>query len=103
MSEETKNEKVHPNIEENLKSRSTWWRFFYMILFVFALWIASIVLGALVIFQFLFTLFTGEPNLRVLNFSQGLCTYCYQVLRFLTYNSEDQPFPFSDWPAKPPA
>ncbi len=93
------NENVNPSIEENLKSRTTWSRFFYMLLFAFAIWIASMVLGAVVILQFLFTLITAEPNIQLLRFGDSLSKYCYAILKFMTYNSEDHPFPFADWPA----
>jgi hypothetical protein len=34
---------------------------------------------------------------------QALATYTYQIIRYLTFNTEERPFPFdSDWPAGPP-
>ena len=91
-------EDVRTNIEDNLKSRSTWIRLLYMIFFAFALWIASLVMGAVVVVQFLFALITGNPNEQLAKFGHGLAMYCYSILLFLTFNSEDRPFPFSDWP-----
>jgi Domain of unknown function (DUF4389) len=44
-------------------------------------------------------LFTGGRNARVLSLGASLSAYAYQIFRYLTYNSELRPFPFTDWPA----
>jgi multisubunit Na+/H+ antiporter MnhE subunit len=86
-------------LEENLKSRSTWLRFVFMIVFVLIYGVTRIVLGAVVILQFLWVLFTAETNPRLLHLGASLATYTYQILRYLTYNTEERPFPFDlDWP-----
>ena len=35
---------------------------------------------------------------KQLSLGASLSTYAYQVFSFLTYNSEQRPFPFADWP-----
>ena len=85
-------------LEENLKSRSTWVRFLYMLLFSVFFCIATSVLSIVVLFQFLTALFTGEPNAKVLGLGRALSQYVSQILIYLTYNSEERPFPFADWP-----
>lgn len=91
------------NVKENIKSPATWSRVLYMLLFAFIYHVAEVVLVAVVLFQLLVTIFTGQPNVRLLGFGQGLGTFIYQIVRFLTYNNEDRPFPFGDWPVGPPA
>ena len=92
------NERHDARIEENIKSRSTWLRLLFMILFV-ALWsVSRILVLAVVVVQFFWVLFTAEPNRRLLEFGESLALYSYQIISYLTYNTEDQPFPFSDWP-----
>lgn len=89
-------------IESNIKSRSTWLRLLFMILFI-ALWsLSRIVVLAVVVLQFFWVLLTGQTNSRLLRFGQSLATYSYQIITYLTYNTEEQPFPFSDWPPGPP-
>jgi len=89
-------------LEDNIKSRSTWLRLLFMILFI-ALWsISRILVLAVVILQFFWVLFTGETNQRLLALGGSLATYSYQIIAYLTYNTETQPFPFSDWPEGPP-
>ena len=69
-----------------------------MVLFV-ALWsITRLVVLAVVILQVLFLLFSGGRNERLAGFGESLAVYSYQLVAYLTFASEEQPFPFSDWP-----
>ena len=89
-------------IEDNIKSRSTWLRLLFMILFV-AIWsVSRLVVFAVLVLQFFIVLFTGETNSRLNTFGQSLATYSYQLVRYLTFVTEDHPFPFDDWPTGPP-
>ncbi|MBN1239822.1 MAG: DUF4389 domain-containing protein [Gammaproteobacteria bacterium] len=89
-------------LEENLKAKTTWLRLVFMLVFVVLYGIAELVTAAVVVLQFLWVLFTGEPNAKLRAFGQSLATYTYQVFRYLTYNSERRPFPFDlDWPQGP--
>ena len=90
------------DVKHNLKSHSTWKRGLYMVLYIIFSRIAEVVLGVVVLFQFLLKLFTGETNDRLLKLGQGLSTYLYQVFQFLTYNSEYLPYPFGAWPQGEP-
>jgi hypothetical protein len=75
-----------------------WRRTLYMILFVIGYSIAELVVGLVVVVQFVVVLFTGTANEPLLRFGNGLATWVRQVFRFLTFNTETMPFPFSDWP-----
>jgi len=77
-----------------------WQRGLYMLLFAFLLGVAKFVVFTVVILQFLFVLFTGAPNAQLLVLGQSLSTYIYQIILFLTFNSEEHPYPFSDWPTQ---
>ena len=90
------------DVKDNLKSQSTWKRGLYMLLYIIFSRIAEIVLGVVVLFQFLLKLFTGETNERLLKLGQGISTYVYQVFQFLTYNTEYHPYPFGAWPRGEP-
>lgn len=48
--------------------------------------------------QFLFVLITGGQQADLRQFSTSLCEWVNQSVRFLTFNSEHRPFPFSEWP-----
>ena len=85
------------NIKESMKDNSTWMRILYMFIFVIIFNILELLIAALVIFQVLVLLFTGEKNQRLLGFGSMLSQYAYRILQFLTFNSEEKPFPFADW------
>ncbi len=86
-------------IEEHIKSRSTWLRGLFMLVFIAIYGISRIVVGAVVLLQFLWVLFTGETNQQLKMLGQSLALYTGQIIRYLTYNSERRPFPFEEpWP-----
>ena len=83
---------------ESLKDTNTWKRALFMLLFAFAYSIAEFVLIAVAVVQLLFKLITGSlnENLRVLG--KQTARYIYEVMLFLTFNTEEKPFPFAAWP-----
>ena len=83
---------------ESYKDRSVWVRGMYMLVFMFFLGVAKFVTLVVVVFQFLTVLLTAVTNKKLVRFGQSLSTYHYQVMMFLTYNSEEHPFPIGDWP-----
>ena len=89
---------MNNEITSNLKSSKHWLRLFFMLIFAAFLQLASFVMWILVIAQFIFSLLTGEDNIKLRNFGNSLSVYIFNTLKFLSYNSEEKPFPFSDWP-----
>lgn len=85
-------------LKENLKSGSQWLRFLYMVLCIIFFQVASFLGFWVVVFQFLHTLILARSNEQLLKFGSSLSQYFGQLVAYLTYNSEDKPFPFSDWP-----
>lgn len=85
-------------VTTNLLNPDIWIRLLYMALTLIFLFIARLLIWILTIFQFLLVLFFGRDNDNLRNFGQGVSKWAYQGLLFLTFNSEDKPFPFSDWP-----
>ncbi len=90
------------DVKQNLKSQSTWKRGLYMLLYIIFSRVAEVVLGVVILFQFLLKLFTGETNERLLKLGQALSTYLYQVFQYLTFNTEYHPYPFGAWPRGEP-
>jgi hypothetical protein len=92
----------HRPLEEHLKSRSTWLRLFFMIVVSVFYAIARLVTTVVVIVQFCHVLFTGQVNAQLRAFGQSLATYTYQIVTYLTFNTEVRPFPFdAQWPHGP--
>lgn len=90
-------------IKENIKQQSTWLRGLYMLMFTVFYTLAEIVLFAIVLFQFLLKLFTGKTNPRLQKLGQVLATYIYQIIQYLTFNSDYQVYPFGAWPKGEPS
>ncbi len=76
-----------------------WRRGLYMLLFAFLIGVVKFVTFSVVALQFFLVLMTGAPNNQLLAFGKSLSRYTYQVMLFLTFNSEIQPYPFSEWPS----
>ncbi len=85
-------------LKQNISVRSTWVRLFFMLLFGIVFWIAELVVWLVTVFQFLHALFTTRANDNLRHFGRSLATYVSEIVLFLSYNTEDMPFPFSDWP-----
>lgn len=86
-------------IVDNIKQPSVWIRILFMIVFVIGSYVLILPLIVILsIGQALFTLFTGKTNENLLYFAATLDLYASQVIKFLTYVSEEKPFPFSDLP-----
>jgi len=87
-------------IKAHVKSRNTWLRGVFMLLFVVIFNIAEFVLMMTTLFQFLASLFTGKPNERALRFGANLAEFIGQIGSYLTFASDERPFPFADWPKR---
>ncbi|WGL17855.1 DUF4389 domain-containing protein [Microbulbifer bruguierae] len=85
-------------LKRNLTSGDHWLRLLFMVLFVFLLEVAGVVILATIALQFLFAIISGSPNDNLRRLGNQIASYIYQTLQFLIYNTEEKPFPFSEWP-----
>jgi hypothetical protein len=74
-----------------------------MVLFTVLLMAGRLVISLVVIVQFALVLLTGNDNENLRNLGQGLGKWVYQTLMFLTFNADDKPFPFNEWPVVDPS
>ena len=103
-SDSTPGQQQSKPVKENLKRGSTWLRLFFMFVVVILYSVSRVVVSAVVLFQFFWVLLSGETNKSLENFGQSLATYTYQIISYLTFNTEERPYPFDlDWPSGPPA
>ena len=86
------------SLKESVKTRSTWIRGLYMLLFALIFSLAEVVLAAVAVFQFVSVLLTRRTNDNLLAFGRSLSVYICEVARYVTFNQEERPFPFSPWP-----
>lgn len=88
-----------PDIEANLKNRSTWRRLVFMLIVGAIYAVSRPVVGAVVALQFLWVLFSGEVNARLVALGHSLALYSAEVIDYLCYATDERPFPFDkDWP-----
>lgn len=88
-------------IVDNIKAKSIWLRLFFMLVIALLYSVSRLVVGVVVMLQFFFVLFTGKTNTQLLLVGQSLSTYTYQIICYLTFNTEDRPFPFdTEWPKR---
>lgn len=76
-----------------------WLRGVFMVLLGILYSLAGTVLFVVAVLQFVFVLLGSEPNARLLVFGRSLGSYIQQLVNFQTFNTEEKPFPFSDWPS----
>ncbi len=84
--------------KDNLKSESFWLRSLFMVLFFIVYRIVDILVLLVAISQWFYVLLSGDANDGLRKFAKGLSLYVAQIINYLSYNSEEKPYPFSDWP-----
>ena len=87
----------------SLTNVNTWIRLAYMVLFALLVMAARLLGSIVVIVQFALVLIFGRDNENLRNLGQGLGKWVYQAIMFLTFNSDDKPFPFDEWPDLEPS
>ncbi|MCL4471355.1 MAG: DUF4389 domain-containing protein [Sulfuricella sp.] len=84
---------------ETSTENNIWLRGVFMILFGIFYSLAGTVLFVVAVLQFFFVLLGSAPNDRLLAFGRSLGSYVQQLVNFQSFNTEEKPFPFSDWPS----
>lgn len=85
-------------VKQNLKRGEAWVRVFFILVFAFIYGVVNWVLAAVVLVQACWSLITTQTSERLRRFGASLGEYLRQIVRFLTYNSDNMPFPFDEWP-----
>ncbi len=87
-------------LETNIRSKATWLRLLFMALYGVIISLTGMVGIVIVVFGFFWVLFTGEVNRELRQIGQSIGAYMYEIIRYLTFNTDDKPFPFGgEWPA----
>ncbi len=81
-----------------LRSRETWKRGVFLLVFAFVYSLAELLVLALALFQFASVLLTAAPNARLLDFGRQLSAYMYELIQFFTFTRDQRPYPFAPWP-----
>lgn len=89
---------MNEEIKQRLQTKEVWQRGLFMLFFMFVYGFSNSLVICILFFQYAALIVTGRTNEFLLGFSQGLSIYIHQIINFLTFGSEQRPFPFSSWP-----
>ena len=91
---------MDPRLKAELTARDKWIRLLYIIAYAVMFQVAEVIVGITLVIQFLWTLFTGQPNDNLRDFTQRLAEWLRQTVEYVTWASDARPWPFgSAWPA----
>ncbi|GAB6068122.1 hypothetical protein JCM13664_14410 [Methylothermus subterraneus] len=83
-------------LSRHFKEPHTWRRIFFMLVFALILGFVRLILWAVILFQVGSKLLTGQDNPHARQLGATLAVYLYQIVLFLTFNTEQMPFPFAE-------
>lgn len=87
------------DLKNKIVNPGHWLRLLLMgLMFIILFYLINFIVFITMAVQWILVLLSGETNARLQRFSKGLNRYAYQILEFISFNSESRPFPLSDWP-----
>ena len=87
-------------LTKNIKEPSIWVNFFLKVFYLIFLNFIIPFLGFVTLLQLLFSLGSKKPNDNLISFSKKISIYVYQIINFITYSSDERPWPFNAFPDK---
>lgn len=86
-------------LKNKLANPKHWMRLVLMLLmFMILFYLVKFIVSITLIVQWVLVLLSGTPNERLKSFTKSLNRYGYQIMEFISFNSDERPFPLSDWP-----
>ena len=85
-------------IETNEREKPGLARALYILLYLIIGRFISMVLFVIAITQYIYSWLTGEPNDKILYFTEGLAEYTKQLVSYVGFNTDEKPWPLGDWP-----
>ncbi len=73
-------------------------RLLYSVLFLVILGVVHFLIQLATVFQYIMLLITLSPSEPVRRVTNQLAVYGYRVMRYLTLNNNERPFPFTEYP-----
>jgi hypothetical protein len=75
-------------------------RLLYTLLYVAIFELVKTIVLLITLFEYFFLLITLQHHEPARTFANKVATYGYRVMRYLTLNENQRPFPFTDFPAE---
>ena len=85
-------------LTENIKEPSIWVNFFLKVIYLVFLNFIVPFLGFITLLHLLFSIGSKKPNENLVSFSKKISSYIYQIINFITYSSDQRPWPFNSFP-----
>ncbi|MCG8324716.1 MAG: DUF4389 domain-containing protein [Thiotrichales bacterium] len=86
------------SIKEHASKSDTWIRGLFIVVFGVIFYFLYGIIWLLVVIQFITKVVTGELNSNLSDFSGKLTGYAMQILTYITFQSDEKPWPFSSMP-----
>jgi hypothetical protein len=75
-------------------------RFLYTILYLIIFEVVKVLIQLTTLFQFLYLLITLKYSEHLREFANKVAAYGYRVMRYLTLNENQRPFPLAEFPGE---
>ena len=86
-------------MEDKITERpSRWARLIPMIVLLICFGLAEAALYIIAIIQFIWVAVNEEPNEQLVEFGAALAEWVAQDTKYLSYATEEKPFPWAKWP-----
>jgi len=85
-------------VETNEREKAGVSRALYTILYLIIGRFISMVLFVIAITQYIYSWLTGEPNEKILHFTEDLAQYSKELVSYVGFNTDEKPWPVGDWP-----
>ena len=83
---------------ETTKRSSRWARLIPMIVLIICFSLAETALYIIALIQFIWTLVNDDPNEQLSDFGASISAWLAQNAKYLSYVTEEKPFPWAKWP-----
>ncbi len=90
---------IMEEIKTNKYPKANLSRILYSILYLVIGRFISMVLFIIVMCQFIYSWLIGEPNEKLLDFTEAVSEYSKQLVRYVGFNSDERPWPAGNWPS----
>lgn len=88
---------MNPETKNNLLNADTYKRLAFMVIFILIFGIVELVIYAIALGQIIHLLFRGTHQEEVKAIGTSVSSYTYDIVKFLTFDTEHLPFPFEPW------
>jgi Domain of unknown function (DUF4389) len=89
---------MNEDSDTTTNQRNIWIRGLFMLLMALAYHVSGTVIFIVTVIQFVMRLLVDKPNARLVSFGRNMGRYLQHIVNFLTFATEEMPFPFNDWP-----